>query len=105
MASELPELYKKKDELKKLIKKLKRISRQDIDVWNDIQKQIDVLEAEIQQLKDEDIYLRLNASDPIVLNVVAHDLGIEDYSRQDRGQASCCCQKTRNKRLFQTRKT
>ncbi|GEM_PF-4178107 len=84
MASELPELYKKKDELKKLIKKLKRIPRQDIDVWNDIQKQIDVLEAEIQQLKDEDIYLRLNASDPIVLNVVAHDLGIEDYSRQDR---------------------
>ena len=63
---------------------MKRIPRQDIDVWNDIQKQIDVLEAEIQQLKDEDIYLRLNASDPIVLNVVAHDLGIEDYSRQDR---------------------
>ncbi len=38
-----------------------------------------------QYLKsDKDIYLKLNGLDPIMLNVVAHDLGIKDYSRQDR---------------------
>ncbi len=33
---------------------------------------------------NEDIYLKLSALDPIVLNVVAHKLGIEDYSHQER---------------------
>ncbi len=40
-------------------------------------------EAILKELNNE-IFLKLNLLDQVVLNVVAHDLGIKDYSQQDK---------------------